>query len=63
MDKRLKMMSLKVQVADASFYNKFLHLFDQQTMIIQSMQGNFERDIQTIYEIIQRNPNQIESCT
>ena len=63
LDKRLKMMSLEVQAANDSLYNKFVHLFDQQTTIIQNMQGNFEKDIRTIYEIIRRSPNQFESRT
>ena len=63
LDKRLKMMSLEVQAANDMLYNKFVHLFDQQTTIIQNMQGNFEKDIRTIYEIIQRSPSQYESRT
>ena len=57
LDKRLKAMTLEMHASNDLLYNKFVHLFDQQTTIIQNMQGNFENEIRTIYDIIQGNPN------
>ena len=53
LDKRLKAMSLEMQEANDLLYSKFALLFEQQNQIIQTMQGNFEKDIKNIYDIIQ----------
>ena len=50
-------MTLEMHASNDLLYSKFVHLFDQQTTIIQNMQGNFENEIRTIYDIIQGNPN------